>query len=266
MLASVLGAEVLLTFVHPLERAAKNMPTSEYDLLIKEVANATLESLPAESPGGGARQMRIVGGSSPADGLHSLAAAEHAALVVVGSSSRTGLGRVTPGSVGERLLAGSPCPVAVAPRGFATDVKPARPVGVAYDTSPESEMALQWAAKVAEGLDVELRLISVHTRVAFGNIPVGGPGELTSVNTALREEMRDALQSAAEGLTDVEVTQHLGDGDPGSELMRESAELGLLVTGSRGYGPIRTVLLGSVANAVIRGAQCPVVVVPRGAS
>jgi nucleotide-binding universal stress UspA family protein len=78
--------------------------------------------------------------------------------------------------------------------------------------------------------------------------------------------MRKDLESTAEKISDLEVTQHLHDGDAAAELVRESAELGLLVTGSRAYGPVRTVLLGSVANDVIRGAECPVVVVPRGAT
>ena len=265
-LASVLESTVLLTFVHPFERAAKKMPSSEYDQLVKEVANATVEGLPVEGPGSKPRQMRVIGGRSPGNGLHSFAAAEQASVVVVGSSKRGGRGRVTPGGVGAPLLAGSPCPVAVAPRGYATDPPPISPVGVAYDAGSESQVALQWAVRIAKGLKAELRLIAVHSRIAFGNVPVGGPGQVSSVNAALHEEMRKDLESAAEKISDLEVTQHLHDGDAATELVRESAELGLLVTGSRAYGPVRTVLLGSVANDVIRSATCPVVVVPRGAT
>ena len=52
--------------------------------------------------------------------------------------------------------------------------------------------------------------------------------------------------------------------DPGEALTALSAELDLLVCGSRGYGPLRSVLLGSVSHAVVREASCPVIVVPRG--
>ena len=45
---------------------------------------------------------------------------------------------------------------------------------------------------------------------------------------------------------------------------RASGELDLLVVGSRGYGPLRAVLLGSVSSALVRSAQSPLVVVPRG--
>jgi hypothetical protein len=37
-----------------------------------------------------------------------------------------------------------------------------------------------------------------------------------------------------------------------------------LVVGSRGYGPLRAALLGSVSSALVRSAQSPLVVVPRG--
>jgi hypothetical protein len=39
----------------------------------------------------------------------------------------------------------------------------------------------------------------------------------------------------------------------------------LLLLGSRGYGPLRAVLLGGVSHVVVREAACPVIVLPRGA-
>jgi nucleotide-binding universal stress UspA family protein len=54
------------------------------------------------------------------------------------------------------------------------------------------------------------------------------------------------------------------DGDPASALASASSDLELLVCGSRGYGPIRTLLLGGTSHALVRRAGCPVLVVPRG--
>jgi nucleotide-binding universal stress UspA family protein len=65
--------------------------------------------------------------------------------------------------------------------------------------------------------------------------------------------MPDGLQAEA----------RLLDGDPAEALVAESEALDLLVAGSRGYGPVRSVLLGSVSRALVRGAACPVVVSPR---
>jgi nucleotide-binding universal stress UspA family protein len=53
--------------------------------------------------------------------------------------------------------------------------------------------------------------------------------------------------------------------DAGELLRVASAGLDVLVMGSRGYGPTRRVLLGSVSAEVVHASACPVIVVPRGA-
>jgi nucleotide-binding universal stress UspA family protein len=55
-------------------------------------------------------------------------------------------------------------------------------------------------------------------------------------------------------------------GDPANELVHASPELDLLVLGSRGHGPLRSVLLGSVSDATLVGSKAPVLVVPRGSA
>jgi nucleotide-binding universal stress UspA family protein len=60
------------------------------------------------------------------------------------------------------------------------------------------------------------------------------------------------------------VTETLLKGDPQALLARESGQLDLLVVGSRGFGPLRAVLLGSVSSGLVRSAESPLVVVPRG--
>jgi nucleotide-binding universal stress UspA family protein len=53
--------------------------------------------------------------------------------------------------------------------------------------------------------------------------------------------------------------------DPADFLIAASANLDLLVCGSRGYGPRRAVLMGGVTRRVAAEAQCPVIVLVRGA-
>ena len=55
------------------------------------------------------------------------------------------------------------------------------------------------------------------------------------------------------------------EGDPAQPLSEQSEYLDLLVLGSRGYGPLRSVLLGIVSAQVIRESACATVVVPHGA-
>jgi hypothetical protein len=53
-------------------------------------------------------------------------------------------------------------------------------------------------------------------------------------------------------------------GDVVRELATQSTGLDLLVAGSRGYGPMRSVLLGGVTGRLMREAACPLIIVPRG--
>jgi Universal stress protein family len=53
-------------------------------------------------------------------------------------------------------------------------------------------------------------------------------------------------------------------GDAGHALAEESGSLDLLITGSRGYGPLRAVMAGAVTGRLLRDAACPVIVLPRG--
>ena len=91
--------------------------------------------------------IRAIPSDSAARVLTEVAEAEQADLVVVGSSRRSTLGRLLPGTTAERLLHEAPCPVAVAPRGYSGgDI---RRVGVAYDGSPEADAALRAAESFA---------------------------------------------------------------------------------------------------------------------
>src|SRR5450759_2222800 len=82
---------------------------------------------------GSAIEVRSIADVSASRALHELAETEAADLIVVGSTSRGRVGQTLPGATGERLLHGSPCPVAVAPLGY-RDNAPERlaRVGAAY--------------------------------------------------------------------------------------------------------------------------------------
>jgi nucleotide-binding universal stress UspA family protein len=198
-------------------------------------------------------------------GLDQLADAEDVDLVVVGSTHRGKIGRVLFGSVGERLLYGAPCPVAVAPRGYAGADHRLATIGVAYDGSEESKLALAEARGLAGALGAKLRLITVINEWPY--VPESSPSRsLEEFMEVVREEHREIQKQAIAELGDaLEVDTFVGEGDPDEVLVAQGAELDLLVMGSRGYGPIRRTLLGGVSAKVMRMAPCPVVVVPRGA-
>jgi nucleotide-binding universal stress UspA family protein len=204
----------------------------------------------------------VLARSTPA-GLHWLAEQDDARVIVVGSSHRGAVGRLTVGSVGERLLYGAPCAVAVAPHGFEGFSRGV--IGVAFDGSEESRLALGFATELAQRSGDAIRLVAVYddgielprARAASG----GG-----AFPRKIRSDLHSATESAVAGLSDTfDAAPILVDGDPATELTKQSQGFDALFCGSRSYGPLRTALLGGVSRLLVRNAPCPVIVTPRPA-
>jgi nucleotide-binding universal stress UspA family protein len=202
---------------------------------------------------------RTLSDLSPARALNNLAEEEGVDLIVIGSTHRGELGRILPGSVGVKLLQGAPCAVAIAPRGFSRGEHYGLGlIGVAYDASPESELALERAAQLARDLDGTLRLITAVPGSSSEGLPTGFD------RGAIDEKLQAVSSALRENSPDLTVEGVLEEGDPAAVLARQGVELDLLVIGSRGYGPVRRTLLGGVSSEVMRTAPCAVMVVPRG--
>lgn len=264
-LAGLLQAPLSPVFVHPYAPFAGTLPESRYEELVSELADSVHAQMRALDMPSADRRLRIVTDRSASAGLQRTAEREHAVMIVVGGSHRSRLGRVLPGGTAERLLAGAPCPVAIAPRGYASDRQPPIFVGSAFDGSAESHAALAWATGLARSADLRLRLLSVHEQLLPAAVPAAAGLPLASVNDTLRDELwRQLTEAEAVARQHVaEVTGALLEGGPAHALADASLHLDLLVLGSRGYGPLGAVLLGSVSNALVRTASCPIVVVPR---
>jgi nucleotide-binding universal stress UspA family protein len=202
---------------------------------------------------------------SPAHALHELAAEYGVSLIVVGSTHRGPVGRVLPGTTGERLLHGSPCPVAIVPQGYGAEERLLRTIGVGYDGSEESEAALTSACELASRVDAVLHVIGVFDANQVGAPAMTTPGWVSLSKEAERRQRERFSRRVAEQPSDVAVESAFITGSPNRELAAESESLDLIVIGSRGYGPLHAVLLGGVAHALVRKAACPVLILPRGA-
>jgi nucleotide-binding universal stress UspA family protein len=265
VLGPALGRRVVIAYVHPFGQLSSLFSEGEYERLVREVAELTFEQVRQHLPSVRERRMQLVSESSPAAGLHALAEREGASLIVVGSSHRSRIGRILIGGTGESLLSGASAPVAVAPAGYTAAGRGLQVVGCGFDGSPESHRALAWAAELARTASARLRVLSVHERTVPATIAVGGALPVASINAVLRRQCEDELAQAVSALdADLDVTETLLKGDPQALLARESGQLDLLVVGSRGFGPLRAVLLGSVSSGLVRSAESPLVVVPRG--
>lgn len=187
-----------------------------------------------------------LGPGSAARMLYEYAQSDKARAIVLGSSAHASFGRVSPGSTVERLLHGISCPVVVAPKGYAGTSELVGPIAVGYDGSPEAEDAVEFAAGLAARSNRTVRVVVV----ADGGMRSGLEEQVMEVAEGLdvpaTGELLPVRRSVAAVLADL----------PGE---RPS----MLVCGSRGYGPVRQVFLGSVSVLVVRAAAYPVVVVPR---
>jgi nucleotide-binding universal stress UspA family protein len=264
LLANATGAPVVLATV--LSTYSLMDPFSEA-LAEEERRNAerALREL-AASAAVEVADVRVLAGASVARELQAVSEEDSTGVVVVGSTSRGPVGRLLVGGVGERLLAGSASPVAIAPTGyFERAVWPPARIGVAFDGSDEARCALDAGRLLARASGARLRVITVFQQLAFGAVAPTQTGG-TSANEIRRAELRDALEAARGGADDVEVEATFLEGPPGEVLAQESTELDLLVTGSRGYGPRAAVLLGSTTATLMRSASCPGLITPRGTS
>jgi nucleotide-binding universal stress UspA family protein len=260
LLAGLLGGPLVLVHNRPREEPPKFLEPPQNEQLMRSVSDSTSAQVQElvshdHEPG-----MRVTHAESPAEGLRQIAERANARLIVVGPSHRSELGRVRPGSVGGQLLSGAPVPIAIAPRGYADAAPWIGLIASAFDGSPESRLALDWAAQVAESKRRRLRVVSVHSPAVVGGLGYGAAYVDPVPRSDLEREQHQAI-AAYDGPVECQVA----DGDPGRMLVETSRDADLLVMGSRGYGPLQAAFLGSVSRYVVRHAACPVVIHPRSA-
>jgi nucleotide-binding universal stress UspA family protein len=258
-LARITGAPLMVVgaYLHDTITNAVSAGTVDEDLR----ANA-LRELETRTSGIDA-DLLVKGGSSSARALHDAAVQLDALLVVVGSTHKGPLGRVAPGTTAERLMHGAPCPVVIAPAGLGAEWSPDR-IAVGFVDVDDGRGALRAAAALSRAVGTEVRAVTAVEPAAGRGAavaPYGAGGQEESRAIAQRE-LDAALAELPSG---VHARGEVVAAPPADALVELSEDVDLLVCGSRGYGPLRAVLMGSVSHAVIRKAHCPVVVVPRGA-
>jgi len=202
---------------------------------------------------------------SPADGLQRACHEEGAGLVTVGSTRRGRIGRLLAGTTGLALLSGAPCPVALAPLGYAATAGAITSVVTGYDGGDEARVALAVAADVARRAGVGLRIVTAVEPLTAVMAPASvelAPVLEQEAREYARRALEDGLARVPEG---VAAEGELAEGDPGRVLARAvRGTSDLLVLGSRRYGPRLGVVAGSVVHHLVREGSCPVLAVPRG--
>lgn len=137
-------------------------------------------------------------------------------------------------------------------------------IGVAVDGSDEAEQALAAGIALSEKSGAALRVITAFQRLPFGGVATGALAS-ASANDALRTELQTIHEDAVGAArARVRVEGRFREGSADDVLLEESKDLDVLVVGSRGYGPIGAVLMGSATAALAHGSAAPILVTPRG--
>jgi nucleotide-binding universal stress UspA family protein len=219
-------------------------------------------------------EIRTFDDSTAARGLAHALDELQPALIVLGSSHRSAVGSMLVGTTAERVIHASSCPVAVVPKGYTQPEAGVRVIGAAFAPTDEGREALNAAASLARAGRVTLRAITVldpeHAAEQSDSLLASqhrdtSPTETESAIHRLDDEAR--LREAVSKLgDDIEIDVDVLVADAADGLVAASQNLDLLVMGSRGLGPKRAVLLGSVSRKVMERAACPVLILPRGAT
>ncbi|MFF7853543.1 universal stress protein [Streptomyces sp. NPDC007904] len=187
----------------------------------------------------------------------------HATLAVVGERGRSGFGNLLLGSTVVQLAAHGHCPLLVvrgrpAPRG---------PLLLAVDGSPAGNAAAGFA--FAEAALRGVPLVAMHVWNTWSEpTPYEGPADPLNVVVdldRLRERHQRLLEEAVapwrDGRPEVSVELRLERARVRHALLDATRDAQLVVTGARGHGGFTGMLLGSVSQALLYHAGCPVTVV-----
>jgi nucleotide-binding universal stress UspA family protein len=221
----------------------------------------------AEKALGGAEFRRFELTGPPGRALFDLAEREQPRILVLGSTHRGPVRRVLLGTVAQALVSAGPCAIAVAPRGYAEQAEEGiLRIAVAANGSPESSSAVLAGVLLAKRLGARLSIVAVVEPPPYGYSASYAVMTDWEYKSAQEKEMHDALEEAEKLVPpDLPITAQLLHGEPAHALAEYAEDFDLLITGSRGYGPVNRLLLGGVSGKLLHSSPCPVLVLPRGA-
>ena len=206
---------------------------------------------------------RIVRGE-PAHEILQQAAASPVDLVVVGATGRTGLAGVVLGSVARNVAQHAVCSVLVGRR----PLHQQRKVVLALDESENAQEALAFAAILPLPRDTEIVLCYVARPYQYAAMNEYIPSMLELLQDTWQEQHENGQKLLVKARAFLEeqgkrVTTIIRDGDPARELTRlaEQIDADLIIAGARGVSRIEGLLLGSVADRLLKQATSSVLIV-----
>ena len=132
----------------------------------------------------------------------------------------------------------------------------------AVDFSEVSVAALKQACDLSREFDAELHV--VHA-VSYTTYELAESASVANIDELIQDELRQAEKKLSEFIDehlsgDIQVEQHVSPGKPDSRINQVAEDIGadLIVLGTHGRTGLQHLLMGSVAESVLRGAKVPV--------
>ena len=191
----------------------------------------------------------------------------HATMVVVGNRGRGGFRGLLAGSVSVQVAAHAVGPVVVVRPHPAESPAPGHDqhgvgrVVVGTDCSTLSTAAVEFAFAEARLRGVDLTAVHVWEIPVSASDLLFNAYQRTDLEDLQHKLLAEHLAEYEQRYPDVHVRHVLAQGSPAGVLVHESAGADLLVVGSRGHGGFTGLLLGSVSEAAVQHARCPVAIV-----
>lgn len=271
ILCRALGAEPLLVHVHP---AAFNYVSQAH---VDAEWSAYLHEQAEEVLAGAAEQMMTKLGwdhvetavgahRSSGQGLADVASAANAEMIVIGSAPGGSVGRFQIGSTADKLLHGSPVPVAVAPSGYRRQAPDQLGrVVVGYQDTSESRRALATGAEIAETAGVPLDVLTILVRHRMYGSKLGGAAEAGIIDE-LRQHTEASQRDALAGVTlhhEPRILTAVADSPIAAMQRIEWEGDELLVLSSAHGGHLQRVFLGDMTYKLLRATPVPTIILPR---
>ena len=140
-------------------------------------------------------------------------------------------------------------------------MKPFNKILIPTDGSEYTKEAIKKGLELAKVLDAEVMALYVVDQTSFINFPMDST--IVSVYSLLEKEGKDAVEFVkSEGAKlGLNVNVKIEEGSPPRKILETSKQHDLIVMGTLGRTGVSKLLLGSVAEKVVRFAECPVLVV-----
>ena len=247
------SGKLIFANVHPGFASFGKGDNGEFEAVERGLSLGLLSAVIRDS--GVAAEAQCVGADRIGSGLHRVAESTGADLLVLGSSHEGQHGRVWLRDAVRRAINGAPCAVAVAPLAYADLGTPITQIGIAYNRSEESRVALEAGNVLAEELHAAATAFEALIPPVFD-----GQGE------SAEEAIREFEDAARDRITDeTGVSACASAGDPVEELALFSGSVDLLIVGSRDFGPIGRLVHGSTTHGLLGHARSPLLILNRAA-